>query len=137
MFITSPEKFTAWLNVKFPVAYRQITTQDIKDMIECGLIYRYNHFRLEKDHETVRGILQYEQLREQRKQKPPVRENERKIELSHCKMCEELLPQQTEGKKGRPREYCPSCEYFRNKERYREWWKRKRRLEDKDPSGSA
>ena len=61
MIITSPEKFAVLFNEKYPGTYRKITTQDVRDMTTCGLIGRYG-FYLRVDLETIRGILEYEQL---------------------------------------------------------------------------
>ena len=134
MVNTSPEKFAALFNEKYPGAYRQVTAQDIREMTTCCLIGRYD-FYLRDDLELVRGLLQYERLREKRSAQQESAED--KLELLECKRCKQPLPPETTGKKGRPQEYCPSCEPFRNTERYREWRKRKRRLENKSPSGSA
>ena len=131
---TNPDKFAAWFNLVVPGAYRQITTQDIRDMTECKLLRCYGGYYSRTDLETVRALLQYEQMREKRSAKV-LRED--KSEPACCKKCGQPLPSEPEGKKGRPREYCPSCESFRNAERYRRWRKKKRRPRHKSPSGST
>lgn len=65
MFNTSPEKFAALFNEKYSGAYRQITAQDVRAMTTCGLIGRYDVY-FQDDLELIRGLLQYEQLREKR-----------------------------------------------------------------------
>ncbi|MBN2185937.1 MAG: hypothetical protein JW732_00575 [Dehalococcoidia bacterium] len=59
--ITSPEKFAVLFNAKMPGAYGQVTADNIREMTTCGLIGRYGYF-IHLDIETVRAILQYEQL---------------------------------------------------------------------------
>jgi len=118
------ERFAAQFNAKLPGAYRQITAQDIKDMTDCGLIKRYRYY-IHSDLETVRAVLQYEQLIEKRMKKQTV---EDKLQVLCCKMCGQSLSTQPEGKKGRPREYCQKCEKSRQKERYRRWQARKKKV---------
>jgi hypothetical protein len=65
MFVTSPEKFAEWFNAKIPGTNRKITAADVRLMTECNLIGRYRFYE-RQDLETIRGILQYEQLRENR-----------------------------------------------------------------------
>ena len=125
MFITSSRKFAAWFNEKYIGAYRQITTEDVKNMTVCGLIGHFRYYSPPQDGETIRGILQYEQLREKRSVKQATEDNK---EPPSCKMCGQPLPTQLECKKGRPREYCPDCESYRQKERYRRWRKKKMRV---------
>ena len=134
MEIISQEQFAGWFNDKYPGAHRWITTQDVNDMTVCGLIGRYRYYSLSREGETVRGILAYEQMREKRSVKPIL---EDKQEPSKCKRCKQPLPPEPRGKKGRPREYCPGCESFRNKERYRRWRERKKRILVKRPSGGV
>ena len=110
--IVSPEKFAEWFNVVVPGAYRKINNQDIRDMCDVGLIHKYQYFG-RSDLEIVRGILLYEQLRDERSRK----ENT----IRTCKRCGQSLPSQTDGRKGRPNEYCPDCQPFRSRERYRKW----------------
>ena len=125
MEITSPDEFAEWFNNKYQGAYRKINTEDVRDMTTCGLIGRYRYYSLSQDGETVRGILEYEQLREKRSAKPTL---EDKQEPLKCKSCKQPLPPEPESKKGRPKEYCISCESFRNKERYDRWRKRKKKF---------
>ncbi len=66
MCITSPRKFPAWLTEKYIEAYRQITAADVEDMITSRLTGRYGSYSESLDGETIRGILQYEQLQEKR-----------------------------------------------------------------------
>ena len=134
MFINSPDKFAAWFNLKYPGAYRQITTGDVEDMTSCGLIHRYQYYSESQDGDKIRAILQYEQMREKRSAK---QDTEYRLESPSCKMCSQPLPLEPKGRKGRPREYCPSCESSRNTERYRRWRKRKNRLRAESTSGSA
>jgi len=115
--ITSPEKFAAKFNLLMPSAYRKVTAQDVKDMTECGLIGRYGHYT-RQDLKTVRAILVYEQIREKRVDK---QETKALDDVPRCKLCGELLSPQTEGKKGRPKEYCSGCELSRARERYGRW----------------
>jgi len=65
MFNKSPEKFAALFNEKYPGAYRQITTQDAREMTTCCLVGRYDFYPRD-DLELVRGILQYEQKQDNR-----------------------------------------------------------------------
>ena len=124
MFDTSSGKFAALFNEKYPGAYRKVTAQDVRDMTTCCLIGRYG-FYLRDDLELVRGVLQYEQMREKRSAQPTLEDSQ---EPPKCKRCKQSLRPEPEGKRGRLREYCPSCEPFRNTERYRKWRKRKERL---------
>lgn len=120
---SNAKRFADLFNAKLPGAHRQITVQDIKDMTDCNLIKRYGYY-IHSDLETVRAVLQYEQLLEKRLKKPL---NEEKLILPRCKMCGGQLLVQLEGKKGRPREYCQKCEKSRQKERYRRWQARKKK----------
>jgi hypothetical protein len=63
VFVSSPEKFADWYNAKIPDACRKITADDVRLMIECHLIGGYRFYG-RQDLETVRGVLQYEHLRE-------------------------------------------------------------------------
>ena len=121
--LTSPDKFAAVFTTTFPGAYRSVTSQDVRDMTECGLIGKYGEYYYRTDLERVRAILQYEQMREKRSARC-IKEEEPQLPPS-CKMCGRLLITQSNGKKGRPREYCPGCESSRSTERYRRWWKRR------------
>ena len=125
MFINSPGNFAAWFNEKYPGAYRATTAEDVRDMTTCGLIGRYRSYSKSQDGETVRGILQYEQMREQRSaQQKSVKD---KLEPSKCKRCEQPLPPESDIKTGRHKEYCPGCESFRNKERQEKLRRRRRK----------
>ena len=62
--MAEPRRFAAKFNSTVPGAYRQVTIDDIRQMAQCGLIGRHGFFSRE-DLEIVRGILRYEQLREQ------------------------------------------------------------------------
>ena len=105
-----------------PDIYRQVTIEDIRLMTSLSLIKRYKYYS-RQDLETVRAILQYEQLREKRIQKvKTIIVNE-----PRCKMCNMPLPVKPEDKKGRPKEYCASCESSRSRERNRKW-RRKRQV---------
>jgi hypothetical protein len=111
--ILTPDRFAIWFNSLIPGAHRSITAQDIRDMTRCGLIGRYGYYG-RVDIETVRAVLQYEQLRhDSDKQTDAVR---------MCKRCGGLLPE-SEGV-GRPREYCSDCEKNRGRERWRKWYKK-------------
>lgn len=122
MYITSPNKFASLFNEKYPGAYRRVTAEDVRDMATCGLIDRYG-FYLRSELETIRGILQYEHMRERRL----TQEAHDKEEPPKCKMCRHPLPQESEGKKGRPRDYCPSCDALRNKDRQKRLRRRRRK----------
>ncbi|MFC1938452.1 hypothetical protein ACFLWH_02210, partial [Chloroflexota bacterium] len=61
MYSTNPKAFADWFNLKYPGAYRSITTNDIADMTTCGLIGRYRYYSPSQDGETIRAVLQYEQ----------------------------------------------------------------------------
>ncbi|MBA7612802.1 hypothetical protein ES703_20042 [subsurface metagenome] len=111
------ERFADLFNAKLPGAYRQITAQDIKDMTDCGLIGKYKYYG-RTDLQIVRGLILYEQLWQKRMKKPTV---EDKLQILCCKLCGDSLSTRPEGKKGRPREYCPKCESLRRKDRYRKW----------------
>jgi hypothetical protein len=74
--MAEPRRFAAKFNSAVPGAYRQVTVDDVKQMAHCGLIGRHGFFTRE-DLETVRGILRYEQLREQEA------ERKRELELVH------------------------------------------------------
>jgi len=112
----SPEKFAAEVNAKLPGAHRQITVDDVRDMVICGLIGKYSCF-LDLDLETVRAILQYEQLRENHEKRNEIRDENGVI---RCRRCGVLLAK-PEGKNGRPNEFCDKCQPLRGRERYRKW----------------
>ena len=113
MLITCPKKFAALFNEKYVGANRRVTVEDVICMTSCKLICRHDYY-LRDDLEIVRGVLEYEQMRE----KQSAREyNENKLESRKCKMCGQQLPLEPEAKGGRPKEYCSECELFRSKER--------------------
>ena len=124
MFITSPEVFADLFNTKIPDAYRKVTSNDVRLMTECHLIGKYNFYIMD-DLETVRGILEYEQLREKRPAQSTI---ENSHEPPKCKMCGELLHLQPSGKKGRLKEYCQQCQSARVTERYRRWRKKRKEV---------
>ena len=119
--ILSPDKFAEWFSRVVPGAYRKITVQDVRDMTECRLIGRYGYY-IRHDLQTVRAILLYEQLRQNRERRNEIRDADGTI---HCRRCGRLLTSEADGRRGRPNEYCPDCEPFRGRERYRKW-RRKR-----------
>ena len=114
--VTTPERFAGFFNAKVPGAYRQITAEDVRDMTTCGLIGRYGEY-LKLDIETVRAVLQYEQLRQNRQTRADIRDSDGSI---HCRGCGAALSK-PDGRRGRPSEYCDDCEPFRGRERYRKW----------------
>ena len=119
--ILSPDRFTTWFNSVVPGAYRRVTAQDIRDMTECGLIGRYGCYG-RADLETVRAILLYEQMRQNREKRDEIRDTDGAI---HCRRCGALLTIKPDGKRGRPSEYCLDCEPFRGRERNRKWRNKK------------
>ena len=121
---SNPNRFAAWFNERYIGAYRQITAEDVEEMTVCGLIGRFRYYSPPQDGETIRGILQYEQLREKRSEQESA---EDKLEPPKCKMCGRPLPIEPEDKGGRPKEYCSGCEQFRNKERQRKLRRRRRK----------
>jgi hypothetical protein len=114
MVTSSPEKFAKWFNDKYPGVYRKVVTDDVKDMKDCGLLYRYGYYSGSSDGETIRAVLRYEQLRENRLTQHI---NERKP--SCCRRCGKPLVTNQQDKPGRPKEYCLECEIYRNRERQR------------------
>ena len=115
--IVRPEDFAEWFaKTILEGAYRSITAQDVRDMTTCGLIGRYGYY-MQLDIETVRAILQYEQLRENRQKRDEIRDKNSSI---HCRRCGVALAK-PKAKRGRPVEYCPDCEPFRGRERNRKW----------------
>ena len=113
---TRPEKFAAEVNARLLGAHRQIRVDDVRDMVNCGLIGKFDCF-LDLDIETVRAILQYEQLLQARQKRDEIKDEDGVI---HCRGCDSALPE-PEGKKGRPREYCTDCESARATMRGRKW----------------
>jgi len=121
-FRTSPDRFAKDFNELVPGAYRRITSDDVRDMTDCGLIgkyYFYGHDAIE----TVRAILRYEELRQKRIEKQP---SDSISDIRTCRLCGTILPIEPKGKYGRPKEYCASCEPVRTKKRYQKWRDRKR-----------
>jgi len=114
--VTSPEKFANEVNVKLLGAHRQITIEDVKDMTSCGLIGRYGYY-IHLDIETVRAVLQYGQLRQNRQKRDEIRDDDGVI---HCRGCSVVLAK-PEGKKGRRKEYCDACQSSRSTMRGRKW----------------
>ncbi len=114
--IVRAEQFAEWFHRVVPGTYRQITIQDVEDMTQCGLIGRYDEY-IQLDIETVRAILQYEQLRENRQKRDELKDSEG---IMHCRRCGVALSK-PDGKCGRPREYCPDCESSRSTRRYQKW----------------
>ena len=113
---TRPDKFAAEVNAKLPGAHRQISTDDVKDMTNCGLIGKYGYY-MQLDIETVRAILQYEQLRQNGQKRDEIRDDDGAI---HCRRCGVVLAR-PKAKRGRPSEFCDKCQPFRGRERYRKW----------------
>lgn len=114
---TRPDKFAAEVNAKLPGAHRLITVDDVRDMTSCGLIGRYGYF-INLDLETVRAVLQYEQLRQNRQNRDAISDDDGVI---HCRGCGAVLDDRPKAKQGRPNEYCDKCQPFRGRERYRKW----------------
>jgi len=114
--ITSPEKFADEVNAKLLGAHRQITADDVRDMTTCGLIGKYGYYG-NLDLEMVRCILLYERLKQARQKRDEIRGEDGVI---HCRRCGVALAK-SEGKKGRPKEYCPACESSRSTTRGRKW----------------
>jgi hypothetical protein len=111
-----------------PGAYRRVTADDIRDMVECGLIGRHN-YHYESDLETVRGILQYEQMREQRSNR--IISTKNVSEPPKCKICGEPLPSERKHRGERPKEYCPDCNSLRGGVRQKKVRQRHRNQFDK------
>ena len=124
MLITSPRKFASLFNEKYIGANRQITVEDVICMTRCKLICRHGYY-LRDDLEMVRGVLEYEQMREKISKRDPAGDQ---LEPRKCKLCGEPLSPEHEGKKGRPMEYCPRCQSSRSAERYRRWRKKTKRI---------
>ncbi|MFC2000194.1 hypothetical protein ACFLXE_05505 [Chloroflexota bacterium] len=115
--INSPDSFAAWFTAKVPGAYRPITAKDARLMTAVGLIGKYGGYYYPSDLETVRQLLLYEQLREKIKARPL----KDKSEPPCCNICGQQLPPESEGKVGRPKEYCLECESLRARARQRKW----------------
>ena len=116
----SPKQFAQRFNVKVPGAWRQLTVADVLELTELGLIKRHNYYSSSADMETVRAILAYEEWRQRQKEPTQISDAPRL-----CKSCGQPVP--LEVRKGRPREYCPTCESSRAAERHRRWRARKRK----------
>jgi len=114
--ISNPQKFADLFNAKVPGAYRQISADDVRHMTTCGLIVRYGDY-IRLDIETVRAILQYEQLRQNRQKRADIKDSDGSI---HCHSCGVVLVK-PDGKRGSPREYCVDCESSRATGRYQKW----------------
>ena len=126
MLISDPKRFAVEFNQKVPGMYRSITVADIQEMTECGLIARYG-FYIRDDLETVRKLLKWERLTQNRQKKEEIRDSDGAI---HCKRCYVVLSDQPDGTVGRPNEYCADCESARSRERNREYWGRKRAVRE-------
>ena len=113
--VYSPDRFAAEFNAAVPCACQKIDAQDIQDLTKCGLIGRYSYYG-RADLETVRAILLYEQLRAEREREACLKDVPRT-----CKRCGKSLCSQSNGRRGRPNEYCQQCESYRNRERYINW----------------
>ena len=122
--ITSPDKFADLFNAKVPGAYRQVMANDIRLLTQCGLIGRYGYY-IQLDIETVRAILQYEQLRQNRQKRDEIRSSDGVI---HCRRCGVVLDVKPNSKAGRPREYCQRCESARSRDRNRKWRKKRQAI---------
>ena len=114
--IVKPEEFAKWFAKAIPGAYRQITTDDVRDMTTCELIGKYGYY-MPSDVEFVRRLLQYEQLQQNRQRRDEIRDSDGAI---HCRRCDVVLAK-PETRRGRPHEYCADCEPFRGRERNRKW----------------
>jgi hypothetical protein len=115
MFIRSADEFAVWFNMSYPGAPRKITAVDVEILKGYKLIHRHGFYLTSEDGKTVMGVLKYVQMMEQR----PRQEACDKAEARKCRLCGHALPIEPEDKTGRPKEYCPDCESFRNKERKR------------------
>ena len=111
---SNPNRFAAWFNMTYQGAHRRITTEDVEDMTTCGLIGRYRYYSTSQDGGIIRGILQYEQMRETRSAQ---KATEDKLEPPKCKMCGKTLAPSPDHRSGRPKEYCSECERLRNRDR--------------------
>jgi hypothetical protein len=112
---------------KSPAACRKITSDGVCLMTECKLIGMYRFYGCQ-DMETVRAVLQYEQLRGHR----PIKQDKEK-KPPCCKSCGQQLPPDPEVKFGRPKEYCNNCEPSRSKLRNRKWRKKKQDMKALKP----
>jgi len=126
--INNPDKFAKWFNSTVQGAYRQLTVQEAHDMTHVGLIGLYGGYYLHSDLETVRKLLQLEQLQQNRQVRSEIKDEDGTL---HCKRCHVVLPDQPNGQVGRPREYCDSCESARTKERHCKWRDNKQKAKQK------
>ena len=115
---TSLKMFADWFNVTYRGAHRNVSVEDIREMTECGLIGRYRYYSPSQDGEIIRGILQYEQMREKRTTQETTDDKE---EPPKCIMCGKELVFKKTVKTGRPKQYCNECEPNRGLDRYRKW----------------
>ena len=113
---TRPDKFSDEVNAKLLGAYRQITADDVRDMVDCGLIGKYGYF-INLDLETIRAVFQYEQLRTNRQKRDEIKDDDGVI---HCRRCGVVLAR-PRAKRGRPNEFCDKCQPFRGRERHKKW----------------
>jgi hypothetical protein len=118
---SSPNKFSVWFNENYTGAYRQISAEDVKDLTD--LIFRHGYYSGSMDGETIRAVLQYEQLWEHRSV-----QQDKEQESQCCKICRQPLHPEPENKAGRHREYCYSCEPYRNKDRQSNLRRRRKEL---------
>lgn len=116
MQLTNPQKFADFFNAKVPGAYRKVSSDDIRDMTTCGLIRRYDYY-IHLDIETVRCILLYEQLQQNRQKRDKIRDDDGVI---HCRRCGVALAR-PKAERGRPSEFCDKCQPFRGRDRYLKW----------------
>ncbi|MFC1982972.1 hypothetical protein ACFLV5_04250 [Chloroflexota bacterium] len=98
----------------YPGAPRNITIGDVENLKECELIHRYGFYSTSQDGKTILGILKYEKMRER---KSDQKSTGYKSRPPKCKMCGQSIPEEPEGKGGRPKEYCHQCSPLRGKER--------------------
>ena len=113
---TRPDRFADEVNANLLGAHRQITVVDVRDMVTCGLIGKFDCF-LNLDIETVRAVLQYELLCQNRQKRDEIKDSEG---MMHCRGCGAALGE-PDGKRGRPKEYCDACESSRPTMRGRKW----------------
>lgn len=121
MLTSSPKTFAEWFNDKYPGAYRQVGAEDVKDMTDSGLLYHRGYYSGSIDGETIRCVLQYEQMRKNR-----LTQQDKENKLLLCKICNQPLLPNPEGKVGRHREYCSECELARYRNRQKKSYYRRR-----------
>ena len=130
----SPKHFAQHFNEKVPGAWRKLTIADVFKLTELGLVKRHGYYSPSQDLETVRAILAYEEWRQRQKEPTPIPEAQSKAPRL-CKGCGQPLPPAPEGKHGRPRAYCDTCEPMRVRLRYRKW--RSARRQQKPPTETS